>query len=210
MEKVACVVIDFMGVASMFRRYGCEIVGPADIERSDIVVFTGGEDINPALYGEKPGDRTYFSPRRDSAEIASYERAVELEKPIAGICRGAQLVNVLNGGRLLQHVNGHTTDHTVEDIYGNFYWASSIHHQMMIRHPSSCLIAWANEGHEKYSYQSGHYEKYESNIDPEVVFYPRTKAVLIQGHPEIQSFRYQEMTDLFFWYLSELLSFKVK
>ena len=212
MEPKVCVVIDFMGVGNMFRRFGCDVVfGEENMEGSDLVAFTGGEDISPYLYGEHPGSRTSYSPERDRVEISGYYKALELDIPVTGICRGAQLINVLNGGKLLQHVTRHGNDHIVEDVYGNTYWSSSIHHQMLIRTPDSILIGWSQEGGEKWTVDENHkYQKVVNPIDPEVVFYPKFKSLLIQGHPEINSPNFYEMTNTYFWYLSELLGFKCR
>ena len=209
MEKVVCVVIDFMGVGEMFRKRGCRVVGPDYMSDAELVVWTGGEDINPAIYGEEVAPRTWFNSRRDGFEIDAFTRAKKLDIPMTGICRGAQLLNCLLGGKLYQDVDGHHMNHIVEDIYENYWWSTSIHHQMMIRSPDSILIAWAQEGQEKLSYANGFYESVKNLIDPEVVFYPKQKALLIQGHPELgNSGEFKEMQDMYFWYLKELLGFE--
>ena len=71
--------------------------------RCDGFLFTGGVDIDPCRYGEekKPtcGD---IQPNRDTLEFKVFKKAFESGKPILGICRGAQLVNVALGGTLYQ------------------------------------------------------------------------------------------------------------
>ena len=208
MGRIVCVVNDFMGVAAMHRRRGFEVVGIPEMEIADLVQFTGGEDISPRLYNEVPGAHTFYSQHRDAVEVAAYQKARELGKPISGICRGGQLVNVLNGGKLLQHVEGHLSSHMMEDIHGHLYVASSIHHQMMLRHPNSELVGWSQEGFDKYTHTNGKYERIEMDIDPEVVWYPDTRCLCIQGHPEIHDKRYEIMTDTYFWYLNHYFGYR--
>lgn len=71
----------------------------------DGVVLTGGRDIDPARYGQVPHPRT-DSPRRgrDAWEAELLEQAIERDLPFFGICRGAQLLNVVRGGTLHQHL----------------------------------------------------------------------------------------------------------
>lgn len=58
-----------------------------NIEDADIVLFTGGEDINPALYGCKKHSSTYFNEKRDEEEIAAFNK-VRSDQLCLGICRG--------------------------------------------------------------------------------------------------------------------------
>ncbi|WP_240984632.1 gamma-glutamyl-gamma-aminobutyrate hydrolase family protein [Acididesulfobacillus acetoxydans] len=76
------------------------------IERVDGVIFTGGLDIHPQLYGEglhpKIGE---LYPFRDRLELAAARYAMDLDKPVIGICRGCQILNVAQGGSLYQDIN---------------------------------------------------------------------------------------------------------
>lgn len=81
---------------------------PGLLDRFDALMLTGGGDIDPVLYGERPDPTVYGVRRdRDSFEAALYGQAIELRLPILAICRGMQLINVLRGGSLLQQVDGH-------------------------------------------------------------------------------------------------------
>lgn len=73
------------------------------IERCDGFLFTGGADVNPERYGEekKPtcGDIQYY---RDELEFTAFRLIKDTPKPILGICRGMQFLNVALGGTLYQ------------------------------------------------------------------------------------------------------------
>jgi putative glutamine amidotransferase len=70
----------------------------------DGIVFTGGSDVDPALYGETPHPTAYIKPERDAAELLFLRAAVDADLPVLGICRGMQLMTVVYGGRLHQHL----------------------------------------------------------------------------------------------------------
>lgn len=70
------------------------------IERVDGVIFAGGNDFDPDIYG---GDRSLveeYSREDDEKSLAILDYAIGLEKPILGICRGMQLINIYYGGSL--------------------------------------------------------------------------------------------------------------
>lgn len=87
------------------------------VEKCDGFLFTGGNDINPALYNApKSPVFAELSAERDAMEKELFELCLEHEKPALGICRGIQLFNALLGGSLYQDL---PTEHP-----------SSINHQM--------------------------------------------------------------------------------
>src|SRR5437764_4418650 len=84
-----------------------ELVGEPDelLARIDGLILSGGVDVDPATYGAHPHPETRgCTPERDAFEIALIRRAVELDMPVLGVCRGMQLLNVAYGGTLLQHL----------------------------------------------------------------------------------------------------------
>ena len=73
--------------------------------RFDGFIFTGGEDLDPTLYGQKKEEFCgSIVPQRDAMEMKLFQLAFELDKPILGICRGIQLMNVALGGTLYQDI----------------------------------------------------------------------------------------------------------
>jgi putative glutamine amidotransferase len=81
------------------------------LDRIDGMLFTGGSDVDPARYGEAPHPTTSIRPERDEAELMLMRAAFDRDLPLLGVCRGLQLMAVMCGGRLHQHlpdVLGHT------------------------------------------------------------------------------------------------------
>ena len=76
------------------------------ISRIDAVVFSGGADLDPSYYGEKtiPEASVQVDSTRDRSEILLAREALRRGIPILGICRGAQLMNVVLGGSLYQDI----------------------------------------------------------------------------------------------------------
>jgi putative glutamine amidotransferase len=69
------------------------------------LVLTGGVDVDPSLYGEERHARTQEpDPTRDAIEIALLREALDRDLPVLAICRGHQVLNVVMGGSLLQHI----------------------------------------------------------------------------------------------------------
>ena len=68
------------------------------------LLLSGGTDVDPIWYGEEPTKVRTLDPRKDMLEFELTNLVIELEKPILGICRGAQMLNVACGGTLNQSV----------------------------------------------------------------------------------------------------------
>ena len=74
----------------------------------DGFLFSGGVDLDPIYYGEtKQYDSVEIDEARDRFELLLMEAVADTGKPILGICRGVQLLNVAFGGSLIQHMEGH-------------------------------------------------------------------------------------------------------
>jgi putative glutamine amidotransferase len=79
----------------------------------DGLILAGGSDIDPASYGAKPHPETKNTwPERDRFELALGTRALERDMPVLGICRGMEMLNVIQGGTLNQHLGLELHRHT--------------------------------------------------------------------------------------------------
>jgi putative glutamine amidotransferase len=80
--------------------------GTSDLlDRVEGLVFSGGSDIDPAIYGQAPQPETIAVVRhRDESELDLISAALERGVPLLGVCRGMQLLNVATGGTLVQHL----------------------------------------------------------------------------------------------------------
>jgi putative glutamine amidotransferase len=128
-------------------RVGIEAVAfnPGSSESLDAVggiLMTGGTDVDPSLYGERPQPETEVPDReRDDYESAVLREAIARGMPVLAICRGMQLMNVVYGGTLLQHIENHVkTVHEVDlrppftSIFGaDRITVNSRHHQAVGR-----------------------------------------------------------------------------
>ncbi len=77
----------------------------------DAVLFTGGDDVHPSLFGETLCNESVITePIRDDEELNIFDAFFRENKPIFGICRGIQLINVALGGSLWQDIPAQLTD----------------------------------------------------------------------------------------------------
>jgi putative glutamine amidotransferase len=159
------------------------------LDALDGLVFTGGADVDPSLYGAEAHPTTDTpQTRRDAGELALLTAALERDMPTLAICRGFQLLNVARGGDLVQHlpdtvgndehkqVPGMFVQHSVEVKEGTRLAGmvdersevASHHHQGLGRLGDGLVeAAWADDG------------TLEGVEDPSLRF-----AVGVQWHPE--------------------------
>jgi putative glutamine amidotransferase len=159
------------------------------LDALDGIVFSGGADVDPALYGAEAHPETDEpQERRDAGELALLSAALERDMPTLAVCRGFQLLNVVRGGDLVQHipeqlghdehkrVPGAFSEHPVEVKTGTRLGAvvgarsnvTSHHHQSPGRVGEGLVeTAWADDG------------TLEAVEDPS-----RRFALGVQWHPE--------------------------
>lgn len=169
-----------------------------DLNEADIVCFTGGEDVTPSLYGDAKHPYTGNSVYRDTKEASIFEQCLANKIPMVGICRGAQLLNVMSGGRMYQHVEKHCGTHSITDLEtGETILVSSTHHQMMMPSPRGLLVASSTLGGSREWFEGEVFKKDVSKEDIEVVYYEHTNCLCFQPHPEFVSPQYAGMKDYF-------------
>jgi GMP synthase-like glutamine amidotransferase len=172
----------------LFTDLGFTYVNSRAPEDFDFVVFSGGADICPLLYGQPKIVGTNYQIYRDITEIELAKR-LPSKMPKLGICRGGQLLNVLGGGSMYQHVDRHAgvkhnaiITNTTEVVEVN-----SVHHQMMIPGDLGHVLLRADTvasvrvNHEKEEKREDTTEQW---IEPEAIWYRHIRALCFQPHPE--------------------------
>jgi putative glutamine amidotransferase len=126
---------------------------PAVLNQVDAFVLHGGSDVAPETYGEYPIGEWKGDPLRDKFELQIIDYAFKAGKPVLGICRGCQILNVYFGGTLYQDIPTQTKSpvvhsdreiydlntHKIDFVGNNFleelyrdkqpWYVNSIHHQ---------------------------------------------------------------------------------
>lgn len=191
----------------MFHEMG--LTGTGNIDDADIVCFTGGEDVNPKQYSEKNvmingRGISSFNDTRDEIDLRTFGYCLAMGKLMVGICRGGQLLNVANGGRMWQHVNGHAggPHDLIDTITGQVVKVSSTHHQMMRPAPEAITLAVAREAAFKVADCDEWHIEHDAKTrkddldDVEVCWYSESRSLCFQPHPEFGNV--PECRDYFF------------
>lgn len=182
------------------------------MDKSNLVVFTGGEDVTPALYDSIPHPTSNYNWRRDERERIEFDRAQSIGLPMVGICRGSQFLCVMSGGALIQHQQ-HPGTHDIQTYDGDTIHVTSTHHQRQFpwarKHPVFTLIGWCHEGTSPFSYfgdgsQAAHHQEVE------IAFYRETNALAIQSHPEFCWPCREDWHNKYIEYLRKLLDKQIR
>lgn len=128
--------------------------------RWDALLLPGGGDLEPWRYGQKNAASRNLEPERDEAEIQLIRGFIAAGKPVLGVCRGLQVINVFFGGTLAQDVPGHgawqagdrlhavrTAPSPLRDLCGEAMAVNSAHHQAVDRLGRGLqTVQWAEDG----------------------------------------------------------------
>jgi putative glutamine amidotransferase len=159
----------------------------------DALLAGGGPDLHPSLYGQPNRWSHHTDAARDRADEVLLRAALQLHIPFLGLCRGAQLLNVVLGGTLYQDLEqqrgaGHPAQHVVRLVgegaarFGAKMDVNSSHHQGVDRlAPSLTAIAFAPDGLPEAWVQPG--------------------ALAVQFHPETLVHHDIRWLPLFDWWL---------
>lgn len=193
--------------ATMFLNAGWQITH--DITEADLVQFTGGEDVSPFLYGQPVHPTTGASPRRDLVESGYFSWAQRRNIPMAGICRGGQFLNVMNGGAMYQDVDNHAirgTHKCFDGVTKEWHEVTSTHHQMMKPGIAGKIIAHGDEATNVIDHNGAEFVNIGSMNSVEVVYYDTTRSLCFQPHPEFHGA--DTTSDYYFELLERYLGLK--
>lgn len=171
----------------------------SSFEDADILWWTGGADIHPRYYGEYPHRSYSGNESRDAFEANAFERATG-DQILIGICRGAQLLNCLWGGKLWQDVDNHHGVHInfllnkkLEDSWGkNTVVLNSYHHQMIRTLPPTFTTQVATSVAKRKT--SEKLQVTNDHFDIELAWSKDRRTFLMQAHPE---FGHEETKEFF-------------
>jgi gamma-glutamyl-gamma-aminobutyrate hydrolase PuuD len=174
--------------AQMFARSRCSRA--KSVLEADLVVFAGGSDVDPALYGEEQHGSTCFNRARDDTDMMLYNLCVENGIPMLGVCRGAQFLHVMNGGKLYQDIDKHYGDHRmyVVDQKDFIDKVSSVHHQACIPQNENGFKLLGTNGDARNRRLNPSQSVLGARADVEAFFYRDTCCLGVQGHPEYQGY----------------------
>ena len=205
-----CVSIDYS--KSIIEAGGIPIILPTldnleiiqeQVKLLDGLILSGGADINPTLYGEEfKNGIGAVSLERDKGELLFLQEFIKTGKPILGICRGHQLLNVFMGGTLFQdlkysdrEVLKHRQDfypdmpiHKVKimdkdnilfELYGEKIFTNSFHHQAVNKIGENLTpIAVSSDGIIEAFQMKGHRFLYGIQWHPEMMTARGNKEML--------------------------------
>lgn len=127
--------------AAKVREMGVDAVivtGGYDPSQYDGIIIPGGGDLDPSRYGQANAGSSNIDNALDDRQIDAVKRSAQAGKPVLGICKGIQLVNVAFGGTLNQNIGGHMgvwhSAHVVaggwlSGVYSGSVSVLSYHHQ---------------------------------------------------------------------------------
>lgn len=160
-----------------------------NVEDADVVLFTGGEDVDPSIYGRAKHPRTHSNIDRDKKELEIFNK-IKANQLALGICRGSQFLCAVNGGNLIQDCMGHAIFETHQITDGKkFVEITSTHHQMQypfnLDNKDYDLLYWASPNRSPY-YEGDEIDNVR--CESEIVYYHvegKPRSLAIQGHPEM-------------------------
>lgn len=176
-----------------------EAVIDAYLASVDAVIIPGGRDVDPALYHESRHDKTQIPHQLlDRFEIAVVKKAIALDKPLLGICRGLQLINVALGGTLYQDIPSeipHALKHNMHPDY------AKPAHQVRVCKDTPLAKLWAetlSDNEMLIGVNSRHHQAIKDlacGLEPmayatdgilEAFYMPKARFVMaVQWHPEL-------------------------
>jgi putative glutamine amidotransferase len=172
-----------------------------EMDECDGVIFSGGEDLHPKLYGKPEFELDYglkeIIPERDQFEYQVIAKAFSSKKPVLGICRGLQLINVFLEGTLVPDIPAvlHSTDHGKKNGVDQTHFVRVIPNTLLYN-ICGLELGTVNSAHHQSVDKPGDLLRISAYSEPSIVEAmewkdPLNKSwlVMVQWHPE-------RMTDL--------------
>lgn len=165
------------------------------VAQLDGIVLTGGEDIDPAYYGQKPhAQLEEVNKTRDAADLMILKLATDRNVPVLGVCRGLQLMNVAFGGTLHQDLPSQHPSTTVHRQSGDD--VTAFHAVSVVPHTQLAQLLGTGE----LQVNSTHHQAIDSlaptfratawsndSIVEAIEAYPVRPLMAVQFHPEIRT-----------------------
>lgn len=156
----------------------------SEIRSCDGLLLPGGGDITPAFFGQKNAGSRNIDTELDIIQLQALEQMHNNEKPILGVCKGMQIINVFFGGTITQHMKQHEKhEYNGQDQY----------HESMIRSDSFLYPLYGdsltvNSAHHQCIGKVGHaLEVAQYSIPdqvPEALYHSDCQVFGVQWHPE--------------------------
>jgi putative glutamine amidotransferase len=172
-----------------------------EMDECDGVIFSGGEDLHPKLYGKPEFELDYglkeIIPERDQFEYQVIAKAFSSKKPVLGICRGLQLINVFLEGTLVPDIPAvlHSTDHGKKNGVDQTHFVRVIPNTLLYN-ICGLELGTVNSAHHQSVDKPGDLLRISAYSEPSIVEAmewkdPLNKSwlLMVQWHPE-------RMTDL--------------
>lgn len=169
-----------------------------DPTQFSLVLFTGGADISPELYKHtSPKGECFCNKDRDIRETAIFEKAMKHGIKMTGICRGFQFLNVMAGGYMIHHLEGHTgASHEMATSRNEKLLVNSLHHQMAMLPDNAYLIGWSDKRRSDTYIGDKDEPVSAPTHEVEAAIFPEINAAGVQYHPEMMP----ENSSGFRWY----------
>lgn len=158
----------------------------------DGFIIAGGDDVNPKMYGEENYASVNIDDEIDSLDIEIIEYAVHNNKPIFGICRGLQILNIYFGGTLKQHVLNHKIkEHKIILVqefldFPQLENVNSFHHQSVKKIGKNLQVLY-----------------YSLDGEVECFVHKKFPIIAVQFHPEIE--KNSEFSRILLTYFNNLI-----
>ena len=160
------------------------------VEEADLVFCNGGADVDPRLYGATKGHPNAWghSKMENDEELHDITKAISLGKKLWGTCKGIQYGVCVSGGKMVADIS-HPGSHKILTEDGKSLSVNSMHHMLCwpfnLPKDKYRVIGWAENLSRHHEDADG--KEMETPVEPEILYFPETKFLGSQFHPEAMS-----------------------